>query len=137
MYCSRCGAQNADGSSFCGQCGTPLNAGAPMYPPQNQPQSQWQQQYQYPNGSVYIQTKEPRKAPHKAPLVLGIIGILFALILPIITYGCSIPGLIMANSDIRDGLTHKHTYRILNIVALALAALNSFVAVVSALSQYL
>ena len=38
MYCTRCGAQNPDNSSFCSKCGNQLN------PPQSipQPATQWQ-----------------------------------------------------------------------------------------------
>ena len=29
MFCPQCGAQNADGSRFCGNCGEPMNSGNP------------------------------------------------------------------------------------------------------------
>ena len=62
-------------------------------------------------------------------LVLGIIGVAFALIFPIVTYGCSIPGLIIGLKD------KKRAYKansgiVLNIVALSIALINSLFAVV-------
>ena len=56
-------------------------------------------------------------------LVLMIIGALFALILPIITYPCSIVRLVMS---ITKRNTHKTTYAIvINIIALVVALVNS------------
>lgn len=62
-------------------------------------------------------------------LVLGIVGVVFALILPIVTYGCSIPGLLIGLKD------KKRAYKanpgiVLNIVALSVALINSLFAVV-------
>ena len=31
MYCSKCGANNLDGQTFCGSCGSPLNSGVSTY----------------------------------------------------------------------------------------------------------
>lgn len=61
-------------------------------------------------------------------MVLGIIGIIFALLLPIVTYCCSIPGLVMANRDVRLGLPNQGA-RILNIIAIVIAAINSLLGV--------
>ena len=33
MYCSKCGAQNADTDAFCGQCGAKLSAASPTGAP--------------------------------------------------------------------------------------------------------
>ena len=33
MFCSNCGASNAEQTSFCSKCGTPVNQGAPTMPP--------------------------------------------------------------------------------------------------------
>lgn len=33
MYCTRCGAQNTDGSRFCTTCGAAMSADAPPPPP--------------------------------------------------------------------------------------------------------
>lgn len=77
-----------------------------------------------------------RNKPHQkrsvASLVLGIIGTIFSVLIPLVTYACSIPGLIIA---VRD---KKRSYKanggiVLNIVALVIAALNSALAVVVAL----
>ncbi len=62
-------------------------------------------------------------------LVLGIVGLVFSVIIPLVTYACSIPGLIIALRD------KKRAYKansgiILNIVALSIAFINSLLAVV-------
>lgn len=69
-------------------------------------------------------------------LVLGIVGVVFALIFPIVTYACSIPGLIIALKD------RKRAYKanpgiVLNIVALSIALINSLFAVVIAIKMTL
>lgn len=63
------------------------------------------------------------KKVHTGSLVLMIIGLLFALIIPIVTYPCSIVSLVLA-------IKNKDLYKtkliiILNIVALILALINS------------
>lgn len=68
-----------------------------------------------------------QKKIHVPSLVLMIIGALFALILPIITYPCSIVSLVMS---ITKRNTHKTTYAIvINIIALAAALVNSLLGV--------
>lgn len=63
------------------------------------------------------------KKVHVPSLVLMIIGALFSLLLPIVTYGCSITSLVMS---IVKRHTHKTTYAIvINIIALVLALANS------------
>lgn len=68
-----------------------------------------------------------QKKIHVPSLVLMIIGALFALILPIITYPCSIVSLVMS---ITKRNTHKTTYAIvINIIALVVALANSVLGV--------
>ncbi len=67
------------------------------------------------------------KKVHTGSLVLMIIGLLFALIIPIVTYPCSIVSLVLA-------IKNKELYKtkliiILNIVALILALINSILGV--------
>lgn len=67
------------------------------------------------------------KKVHVPSLVLMIIGAMFALILPIVTYGCSITSLVMS---INKRHTHKTTYAIvINIIALIFAVINSAIGV--------
>ncbi len=67
------------------------------------------------------------KKVHIPSLVLMIIGAIFALIIPIVTYGCSITSLVMS---ITKRHTHKTTYAIvINIIALVLALANSVLGV--------
>mgnify|MGYP007002666791 FL=1 len=68
-----------------------------------------------------------QKKIHVPSFVLMIIGALFALILPIITYPCSIVSLVMS---ITKRNTHKTTYAIvINIIALVVALVNSILGV--------
>lgn len=142
--CPRCGNQNDDSKVNCDLCGEPLAA----YPNQQyqQPAQQYQQpaQQQYqpyqPNATQYqqqypsYQTAAQPAVKRKAPLILGIIGVIFALLLPIVTYCCSIPGLVMANKDIRNGADNRGA-RVLNIVAIIIAAINSIAGVIMNLSM--
>ncbi len=63
MYCKNCGAENPDGTKFCSKCGQPLDAAQPV------------------QQTVIVQAPAPA-APKKnvAPLVLGIIGMIFAFV---------------------------------------------------------
>ena len=73
---------------------------------------------------------EPPKTIHIPSLVLMMIGALFALILPIVTYPCSIISLVMS---IVNRKTHKTTYAIvINIIALIIALINSALGVLIA-----
>ena len=73
-----------------------------------------------------------KKKKSISSMVLGIVGIAFSLIVPIVTFACSIPGLLIA-------LNHKkRAYQanagiVLNIVGLSIATLNSLMAVVIAI----
>lgn len=80
-----------------------------------------------------IYNEEPNtstgKKVHVPSMVLMIIGAAFALLftLPIVTYGCSIPSLVMS---IKRRKTHITLYAIIiNIIALVLALANSVLGV--------
>lgn len=67
------------------------------------------------------------KKVHTLSMVLMIIGAVFALLLPIITYPCSTISLVMS---IVKRHTHKTTYAIvINIIALVVALANSVLGV--------
>lgn len=75
------------------------------------------------NYNTYNENTNAGKKIHVPGLVLMIIGAVFALLLPIVTYPCSIISLVMSISKRH---THKTTYAIvINIIALVLAAANS------------
>ena len=54
MYCGMCGANNADGASFCVSCGAPLRNGQEVQTPQPQPQAMPQMQAA-PQPQIYPQ----------------------------------------------------------------------------------
>lgn len=67
------------------------------------------------------------KKVHVPSLVLMIIGVVFSLLIPIVTYVCSIISLVMS---IQKRKTHKTTYAIvINIIALIIALINHIWAV--------
>ena len=98
MFCQNCGASISGGAEICSRCGVRVadQSGGPDALP---------------------------KRIHTASLVLSIIGLVFSILLPIITYPCSIIALVMANK--RRG-THKVTAAIvMSIIGLAVALVNS------------
>ena len=86
-------------------------------------------EYNTYNGSANIEKKV-----HVPSLVLMIIGAVFALLLPIVTYPCSIISLVMSISK-RN--THKTTYAIvINIIALIIAVINSALGVMLQMGMF-
>ena len=64
---------------------------------------------------------------HMPSLILSIVGLVFALLLPIITYPCSIVGLVMA---IKKKAEFKTTAAfVMCIIGLSVAFINSFLGV--------
>lgn len=149
--CPRCGTNCPDEAFYCTLCGTQLpaeqqppygNQQPPSYNPNgqyygNQP-NQFQgnppygnQQYQpYPIPGQY-----PYSMPRKScTMVLAIIGLIFSLLIPGVTYCCSIPGIVLANRDLRNGYDSRRA-RILNIIALCVAGVNSLLGVILFLSN--
>ncbi len=84
-------------------------------PPQMPPYAPPQQNY----------SPVPFRTKSSAPIVLGIIGIIFSILLPIVTYPCSIVGLVIAYKDHKCGLPNTTSGMVLNIIALVIAFLNS------------
>lgn len=77
---------------------------------------------------------EQKKRLGVSSLVLGIVGTVFAFFLPVVSYGCSVTGLVRGLKKRREknctaGIT-------LNIIALAVAAINSIIGVLVTLKVY-
>lgn len=92
-------------------------------------------EYNVYNETPAAESVPAKKTVHVPSLVLMIIGAVFALmfILPIITYGCSIPSLVMS---IRRRKTHVTLYAIIiNIIALVLAVASSVLGVMAQMSM--
>ena len=92
-------------------------------------------EYNIYNETPAAENDPAKKTVHVPSLVLMIIGAVFALmfILPIITYGCSIPSLVMS---IKRRKTHVTLYAIIiNIIALILAVASSVIGVMASLSM--
>ncbi len=77
-----------------------------------------------------------RKTVYTPGLTLGIIGTIFAFILPVVTFACSIPGLVSSvkakarRYDANAGIA-------LNIVAISLAGINSVIGTILIIRKYL
>lgn len=77
-----------------------------------------------------------KKKVYTPGLTLGIIGTIFAFILPIVTFACSIPGLVSSvkaktrRYDANAGIA-------LNIVAISLAGINSVIGTILVVRKYL
>ncbi len=75
-----------------------------------------------------------KKKVCKSSLVLGIVGLVFSLFVPAVTYPCSVTGLVMG---IKKKNTHKCSASIaLNIVALVIAVINSVAAIVMTIKMF-
>lgn len=67
-------------------------------------------------------------------IVLGIVGIVFSFFVPAVSYSCSTTGLIIG---IKKRKTHKSNAGIiLNIIALALAAINSICGILMTIKMF-
>ena len=71
--------------------------------------------------------KNVKKKAYVSGIIMGITGIVFSLLFPGVTYGCSIPGLVLSVKKYEENKTVCAL--VLNIVALVLALANSVVAV--------
>ena len=83
-----------------------------------------------PPGSMNYEMKT-----HVPSLVLSIVGLVFSLLLPLITYPCSIAGLVLA-------VNHRSTYKttaalVMCIIGLVLAVVNSAIGAYLAISGLL
>jgi len=77
MYCSVCGAQLPDDSSFCSACGAPVVVPQPEVQPQPAPQAAQQQAViQVPVAQPEASAAAPAK--NRKPLVIGIVAIVVA-----------------------------------------------------------
>ena len=85
-------------------------------------------------GNNYNGNTDIEKKVHVPSLVLMIIGAVFSLLLPIVTYPCSIISLVMS---ITKRHTHKTTYAIvINIIALIVAVINSALGVMLQMGMF-
>ncbi len=74
-----------------------------------------------------MNTVKTEKKAFTAGIVLGIIGTIFSFLVPGVTYGTSIPGLVLS---VKKSSERKTTCAfVLNITALSLACANSALAV--------
>ena len=103
LFCSKCGAQNADGVSFCTNCGaalTPVQPQQPQQPQQTVYYAQPQPQPVYYAQPMAPAKKEVSKGRKIASLILGIFAFLFALAalglcwIPWVSLGLAFSGLI-------------------------------------------
>lgn len=68
-------------------------------------------------------------------LVLGIVGLVFSFLLPIVSYGCAIPGLIIGVKRRKNNYNSSAGIA-LSIVAVSLALINSVLGVVMTIKMF-
>ena len=68
-------------------------------------------------------------------LVLGIVGLVFSFVLPLVSYACAIPGLIIGVK--KSGKNYNSSAGVtLSIIAISLALLNSALGVVMTVKMF-
>jgi|GEM_PF-5156931 len=76
-----------------------------------------------PDCGVLMTQEESPKNIHIASLILSVIGLICSILLPAVTYPCSIVGLVMA---IKNRAAHKMTAAlVMCIISLVIAVVNS------------
>lgn len=80
--------------------------------------------------------KSSRKKLCVSSLVLGIIGLIFSFILPAVSYGCAIPGLVLGIKK-RKKNYNSNAGISLSVVAIIFAAVNSVLGILMTIKMYL
>ena len=80
--------------------------------------------------------KKRKKRLCTSGLVLGIVGTIFAFILPIVTYATSIPGLVASVKAKRRNYSASAGIA-LNIIGIVLATINSILAAVFMINKFI
>lgn len=111
MVCNSCGKEVFASEKFCTHCGATNNNVA-----ENKTESDDEKKV------VYVLRE--KNSTGNALLVVGILGIIFAILLPIVTYCISIPGLALgAKRPDKKGV-------VLNIIAIIIAVINSVLGII-------
>lgn len=76
-----------------------------------------------------------RKKLCVSSLVLGIVGLIFSFILPVVSYGCAIPGLVIGLKRRKRNYSSSAGIS-LSIVALSLALINSVFGVLMTVKMF-
>ena len=119
MICKSCGEEVLESEKYCSYCGeSNLN----FKKSDNDVNEKEQKEVIVEKRVVY--EYHERKSTGNGLLALGIIGIIFGILFPLVTYCTSIPGLVIATQrPDKKGL-------ILNIIAVIIAAINSIAALI-------
>lgn len=111
MNCRSCGKEVLESEKYCTYCGEP-NPNATQ--DGNEPVYEKRIIYEYHHG----------RSTGNALIVVGIIGIIFAILFPLVTYCTSIPGWVLAaKRPDKKGM-------VLNIIAVILAVINSILGII-------
>lgn len=76
-----------------------------------------------------------RKKLCVSSLVLGIVGLIFSFIIPVVTYACAIPGLVIGLKKRKKNYSSSAGIS-LSIVALSLALINSVFGVLMTIKMF-
>ena len=132
-FCSKCGAQNADGASFCTNCGAPMNVAQPQPQPQPQPQQTYYAQPQ-PQPVYNAQPVAPKKEVSKGKKIASLILCIHSLIYALAALGlCWMPGysIGLAFIGLITGIIGCALYkRGLGVAGIVISAISIVVAIV-------
>ena len=132
--CSYCGAPLEPGAVFCAHCGTQVPQETTTAPSGSEG---FQQPYTAPTPEYRGAPIYPQKSNFGTiSMVLGIVGILFALLLPIIAYPLGIIGIILGVKARKNNEPRSTAGLVLSIITLVVAAINSILGVLMALGSY-
>jgi hypothetical protein len=81
-------------------------------------------------------SEKPRERICVSSIVLGVLGLVMSFLLPAAAYGCSIPGLALGASKYQKSGYNSRVGIALNIVALAVALINSAMGVIMTVKMY-
>ena len=118
-YCTQCGIQLADDAAFCTQCGAAQAVAEPQAPIYTNDQPPV---YQPP---VYDAPVQPEVKKNFTPLVLGILGIIFAWLFALIGHVLSIIGIITGAAECKR--TGNASGLVVSIIGEACAILSSII----------
>ena len=79
--------------------------------------------------------EKSRKKLCVSSLVLGIVGLVFSVFIPIVSYACAIPGLVIGIKRRRKNYNSSAGVT-LNIVALAISIINSALGIVMTVKMF-
>ena len=134
-YCTQCGIQLADDAAFCTQCGAAQAVAEPQAPiyTNDQPPVYTNDQPPVYQPPVYDAPVQPEVKKNFTPLVLGILGIIFAWLFALVGHVLSIIGIITGAAECKR--TGNASGLVVSIIGEACAILSSFIGIIISMNS--